>query len=412
MKAGTYGLTSLTALVIANMIGAGVFTTSGYALADLYTPERVLLAWAVAGGIALCGAYAYGALAEVLKESGGEYLYLSRLVHPAAGFIAGWVSLLAGFTGAIAFAALTLEAYVYPAHGWLAAGSIVLAACLHGIHKAPGAWVQNVMVGIKLLLLLWLPRAAMGSFGVGSASLTEAPPFSPSSFAESLLWISLSYAGFNAAIYVRGEAASGKAVRWALLLGTAIATVFYLLLNRVFVDTAPYSAIAGEAQVASIAVESLNQPFTTTLFKFVVPLALFTSVSAMILAGPRVYAQMAADGRLPQRLRFAADAAPPGQAIWFQAALALAVVGISTIRDLLTYLSLTLALSSVTAVASLFVVKRRQLATISYLSLAAAAIYIIMTLLTASIGAWLNPWQGLASLVTIATGYVVYRATV
>ena len=132
----------------------------------------------------------------------------------------------------------------------------------------------------------------------------------------------------------------------------------------------------------------------------------------MILAGPRVYAQMAADGRLPQRLRFAADAAPPGQAIWFQAALALAVVGISTIRDLLTYLSLTLALSSVTAVASLFVVKRRQLATISYLSLAAAAIYIIMTLLTASIGAWLNPWQGLASLVTIATGYVVYRATV
>ena len=106
-KPAAYGLTSLTALVIANMIGAGVFTTSGFALADLYTPERVLLAWAVAGGIALCGAYAYGALADVLTESGGEYLYLSRLVHPAVGFIAGWVSLLAGFTGAIAFAALS-----------------------------------------------------------------------------------------------------------------------------------------------------------------------------------------------------------------------------------------------------------------------------------------------------------------
>lgn len=408
-KPAAYGLTSLTALVIANMIGAGVFTTSGFALADLYTPERVLLAWAVAGGIALCGAYAYGALADVLTESGGEYLYLSRLVHPAVGFIAGWVSLLAGFTGAIAFAALTLEAYVYPVQGWLAAGSIVLAAFLHGIYKAPGAWVQNAMVGIKLLLLLWLPLAAMGSSGIGASTTTETPPFPPSSFAESLLWISLSYAGFNAAIYVRGEAVSGGAVKSALLIGTAVTTVFYLLLNRVFVDTAPYVEVAGQAQIAAIAVKSLNQPLTTSLFNFVVPLALFTSVPAMMLAGPRVYAQMAADGRLPKVLRFAADKAPPRQAIWLQAALALAVVAISSIRELLTYLSLTLALSSVTAVASLFVIRRRQVAKVSVLSLTIATLYIVMTLSTACIGAWLNPWQGLASVITIGTGYVAYR---
>ena len=409
-KPSAYGLTSLTALVIANMIGAGVFTTSGFALADLHTPERVLLAWAVAGGIALCGAFAYGALAEVLKESGGEYLYLSRLVHPAVGFVAGWVSLLAGFTGAIAFAALTLEAYVYPSHGWLAAGSIVLAAFLHGIYKAPGAWVQNAMVGIKLLLLLWLPLAAMGSYGTYEGlDMGALPPYKPSSFAESLLWISLSYAGFNAAIYVRGEAASGQAVKRALLIGTAITTVFYLLLNRVFVDTAPFVDVAGQPQVAAIAVKSLGQPFTTALFNFVVPLALFTSVSAMMLAGPRVYAQMANDGRFPKGLRFAEDAAPPRQAIWFQAAIALVVVGISSIRELLTYLSLTLALSSVTAVASLFVVKRRQRAHVSVLSLTGAALYIVMTLFTACIGAWLNPWQGLACLITIITGYAAYH---
>ena len=99
---------SLTSLVIANMIGAGVFTTSGFALGDLGTPGRVLLAWLVGGGVALCGALSYGALARRLTDSGGEYLFLSRAIHPLVGFLAGWVSLLAGFTGAIAFAAYAL----------------------------------------------------------------------------------------------------------------------------------------------------------------------------------------------------------------------------------------------------------------------------------------------------------------
>jgi len=105
---------SLTSLVIANMIGAGVFTTSGFALGDLGTPGRVLLAWLVGGGVALCGALSYGALARRLTDSGGEYLFLSRAIHPLVGFLAGWVSLLAGFTGAIAFAATAFAAYALP----------------------------------------------------------------------------------------------------------------------------------------------------------------------------------------------------------------------------------------------------------------------------------------------------------
>jgi APA family basic amino acid/polyamine antiporter len=110
-KAGAFGVWTLAALVVGNAIGAGIYTTSGYSLASLGSPEWVLLAWVTAGFIALCGALSYSMLVENLQESGGEYLYLSRSIHPLAGFIAGWISLLAGFPGAIAFAASAFEAY-------------------------------------------------------------------------------------------------------------------------------------------------------------------------------------------------------------------------------------------------------------------------------------------------------------
>ena len=106
-----YGLPSCTALVVASMIGAGVFTTSGYSLATLGTPPRVLAAWGVGGVLAVLGALCYGALAARLRESGGEYLFLSRTLHPALGFLSGWISLWAGFTAPIAVAAAAFGAY-------------------------------------------------------------------------------------------------------------------------------------------------------------------------------------------------------------------------------------------------------------------------------------------------------------
>ena len=110
-----FGLTTMTCVVIAGMIGSGVFTTSGFALADLQSPGRVLLAWFIGGLIALSGAVAYGELARRLPQSGGEYLYLSRMLHPFFGFLAGWISLTVGFSGSIALVALTFEVYVVPA---------------------------------------------------------------------------------------------------------------------------------------------------------------------------------------------------------------------------------------------------------------------------------------------------------
>ena len=219
------------------MVGAGVFTTSGFALADLQSPNRVLLAWLVGGGLAMCGAIAYGALAREIAESGGEYVFLTRLVHPAVGFLAGWVSLLAGFTSAIAFAAVTFEVYAFPTDGrppWLPEGglataAIVASALIHGWHKRLGVLGQNVVVALKLCLLVGFLGFAFSRYGGGQGwvmtSDAEATPFVWAVFAQSLMWISLSYAGFNAAVYVASEAKLPQAtVPKALWLGAGLVT--------------------------------------------------------------------------------------------------------------------------------------------------------------------------------------------
>ena len=157
-----FGLPSATALVVANMIGAGVFTTSGFALQDLGSRGQVMAAWVLGGLIALCGALSYGALVRRMAESGGEYLFLSRFVHPLVGFLAGWVSLLAGFTGAIAFAASAFETYALPPavrpdwlpEGMVGAGVILACGLLHARTVHHGLRTQNLVVILKLTLLV------------------------------------------------------------------------------------------------------------------------------------------------------------------------------------------------------------------------------------------------------------------
>ncbi|NIN36482.1 MAG: amino acid permease, partial [Gammaproteobacteria bacterium] len=155
------GLFTLIGLVIANMIGSGVFTTSGFAMGDLGSPALVVFAWFIGGCLALTGAVSYGALSQLMPESGGEYLFLSRAIHPIVGFIAGWISLLAGFTGAIAYAATAFEAYFSPTQmgnrlpeNLIATGVIVIAALAHGLRLRSGALLQNISVVVKLMFII------------------------------------------------------------------------------------------------------------------------------------------------------------------------------------------------------------------------------------------------------------------
>lgn len=368
-----YGLLSLSCLVVANMIGAGVYTSSGFALAELGTSARVLAAWIIAGGIAMLGAICYGGLARQLTASGGEYLFLSRAVHPLAGFLAGWVSLTAGFSGAIAYAAVTFEAYL-PEGTWFADQAPGTVACMlvglfGAIHIAglsAGARTQNVLVLAKLVLLAAFVVFGLtvifgdggggrGDGGAASGLATASAAASPvpiSALATSVMWFSFSYAGYNAAVYVAGNSTGGATVARSMLVATAVVTLLYLALNAVILWGTPSDALAGERDVLKIAAESVGGPVLQQMVIGVILLSLATSVSAMIQAGPHVYAQMARDGALPSAI-----APPPGGvprvAILVQTIVAIFLVLATDLQQLLDYLAFLLSFSSAATVACL-----------------------------------------------------------
>jgi len=360
------GFASASALVVASMIGAGVFTSSGFALEDLGTPGRVLLAWVLGGVSAACGALCYGALARAIPESGGEYTYLARTLHPLAGFLAGWISLLAGFTAPIAAAALGLEAYLdstfelglHPR--WTATAAILAAGVLHGLRLTPGVVAQNAVVGLKLALIgVFVGVGAWKLRALGPLAAPPPRPFDPGALAVSLVWISFAYSGWNAATYVAGEVRDAERnLPRSLLAGTAVVTAAYLALNAVFVHAAPLEALAGKAEVGAIAAEALGGSGLRRLLTLIVALALFTSVSSMVMAGPRVYARMAQDGFLPRFFEFRGDV--PGRAIVLQVAASIAVVWVAELRDLIGTIGFTLGLCAAAAVVGCLRLRARE----------------------------------------------------
>jgi APA family basic amino acid/polyamine antiporter len=357
---------SAVALIVANMIGAGAFTTSGYALEDLHRPPLVLLAWLVGGVLALCGALSYGALARRIPVSGGEYIYLGRIVHPLAGFLAGWLSLLVGFTAPIAAAALGLQAYLGNSLGgaarpeWIGTLAVLAAALMHGSRLRAGVALQNLAVGLKLLVIAGFIAVGFAWLPTSVAPPPSASPAAPlSAFAVTLVWISFAYSGWNAAVYVAGEVREPERnLTSSLLVGTLTVMGIYLALNAVFVYAAPPAQLAGRADIASAAAEALGGPEARRAVSLLVALALFTSISSMVMAGPRVYAQMAEDGFLPRWFR--QDEEVPRAAVALQAALAVGVVWMADLRALLGYIGFTLGLSAAATVAASIWLRARE----------------------------------------------------
>lgn len=356
------GLTSATTLVVASMIGSGIFSTTGFLLADLGSPLFVLAAWIVGGAQAMLGAVCYGALARRIPESGGEYCFLSRTLHPSVGYVAGWLSLLVGFSAPLAAAAYAFGKYAQP---WLggadpvASGAflILAGAIVHAIGVKEGAKAQDWVVFAKVAMLVLFIALAFGTMRP-PASVAH-PPFSISTFGVSLVWISFSYSGWNAAVYIGEEVRDPERnLPRSLLLGTGVVTLLYLLLNAVFVYSAPLSDLAGQLEVGRIAARSIGGPLLENAVAGLISVALITSVSSLVMAGPRVYAKMASDGYLPGWL--AMKAGPPRAAIGLQCALALLMLCTYSFEALLTYIGFTLNLSTAATVVALMVLRSRE----------------------------------------------------
>jgi len=360
-SASGYGLSTLVALVVTGMIGSGVFTTSGYALESLGSADLVLFAWAAAGIVALCGAAAYGALAIRMPQSGGEYLYLSRAVHPFAGFLAGLISIIAGFAGSTALAALACEKYAAPLlppdmhlpRATIATVVVLLCGVGHALAGRLAVRLTTAIVVVKMVAiggLIVAGRSLLGGRPLPEPATAAAVP--PAAFAATVMWMMYSYIGFNEAIYVAAEAhRPRRTVPLALLLGTLVTTVTYLLLNDVILRAAPVATLAGQPDVAAIAAAALGGPGFERWMRGAIALSTFSAVAGMMMAGPRVTNCMADDGLLP---RCFAGGVGIGRAALLQTLLAVALVQQTTILGLLNYLGVTLSLCSACTVATLW----------------------------------------------------------
>ena len=365
------GLPTLVMLVIASMIGIGCFVSSGFALMSLGNPSRVILAWVLCGGWAIAGAIGYGALAKRVPLSGGEYLYLTRLLHPSIGFLAGWISLVAGFTVPITAMAKTAITYALPdlpndhqASLW-ASLIIAVAVALHAVGVKAGATTQNLIVLVKLGLIValfvlaawqWNVAAVWQGHALAGSDTATIPSDVPGYIAllASMSWISLSYTGFNAAVYVAGESREARrTVPQAMLWATLVVMAIYVAMNAVFVWAADSKSVAQDpSTIAILAANNIGGLAGQQLLRFIVVLAVLSSVFSMLMAGPRVYAQMARDGVMPKFLDFTSGV--PRVAIILQGVLSIAVVWISTLEQLISYLGMTLSACSALAVASIW----------------------------------------------------------
>ncbi len=405
------------------MIGAGVFTTSGFSFDDLGSRQYVLLAWALGGLVAICGAISYGQLAQRITESGGEYLFLSRMLHPSVGFIAGWVSLLAGFTGAIAFAATAFEAYALPESirpDWYMQGivsilSIVVFGLMHSVYLRSGLVAQNLVVALKLILLVAFIVFAFSVFPdrwEGTKIESSQADFSIYAIASTLVWISLSFSGFNAAVYVTGEVAEAKKnVPRALLIGTLLVTFFYLALNYIFLFGPAPELVKGKLAIAGIASQAIGGNTLAMLVRVIVSIALLSSVSSMVIAGPRVYAKMANDGVFPKFFNTTIhnQTEIPVNAIWLQVVFASIVVGATTLRSLLDYLGFTLSVTAAATVACIFWTRKKRESSLRHLMFSSIAlVYVSTTIALAVLSAISRPQQLIGFVATLTTGLLLY----
>lgn len=390
MPAGHLGLSTGVGLVVANMIGAGVLLSAGFMVQEM-SAGVLLLAWVLGIFLAICGTLAYGALARVSGRSGGEYRYLRDYMHPVFGCLAGAGSLVLGFAAPIAVDALAIGAYAralgLDLDGRIVGTFVVLGmAGLHASGFRASDRTQNGMVAIKILMILLF--AAIGLLLGSHQWPSWSPPaasdgFPIEAFFASQYWIAFAMTGWNAAIYAASEFREPRRdVPRAMMIGCVGVGVVYLVINWIFVaNLEPENARVvfdyDETRITlgHAIMEKLAGPSGGAAMSLLIIFAFLAAISAMTLVGPRVYAEMAADGYLPSSLA-AKEGKPPALSILLQSALAVGLLWTHTILEAIASVGALLMASSALTCLAVFVVHRRaDLPLVSLGSRVAAAVY-------------------------------------
>jgi APA family basic amino acid/polyamine antiporter len=381
----TLGPFDAAALVISNVIGVGIFTTPGMVASLAPHPMAFLAAWIAGGALACAGAFSYAELAVLLPRAGGEYVYLREAFGALIAFMTGWTSFVAGFSGAIAAGAIGLSAYLgrffpaaadprpflsLPLHFFsleisprtlTALAAVFLLSAIHARGLGPGRTLQNLLAGLKVLALLALIGLGF-TLGRGSAAhLAPAPgaELHLSGWLLALIPVMFTYSGWNAASYLAEEVRDpDRSLPRALAMGTFTVVALYLLLNLLYLYALPMAGLAGVVHAGDAAAEALFGPRGAEFLAPLTLLAVAGGLSAMILAGPRVYFAMARDGLFPA---VAARVHPryrtPAVAIMAQAAWSGFLVLSGKFEQILIYTGFAIVLFSGAAVLALFVLR-------------------------------------------------------
>jgi len=422
-------------IVVANIIGAGIFTTSGLLMGSLGNVTVMITLWVVGGIIALCGALSYSELGAAMPRAGGEYTFLSQLFHPSVGFLSGWVSFIAGFSAPIAASAIGFSEYFYRAFpavadlplfsGWLspegtkkflAAAVIILFTAIHARGLSFGAKIQNILTILKIGLLValiivgfWLGKGDWSHFSQHEAFKFDLSGLKTGGLA--LLWIMFAYSGWNAATYIGSEVKNpGKNIPRALIFGTLSVMAIYFLLNIFFVYAVAPADMKGVVSVGGLAVGNAFGAQADTVVSLLISFALFSSLSAYLILGPRVYYAMSNDGYFFKSIsKVAPKSHVPVRAILLQGALSLVMVVSGTFDQILTYMGFALGLFPLLAVAGVFILRKSSK---NYVKMPGFPVAQVIFLLASGgmllLSFFERPVESGIALVTVMVGLPVY----
>jgi APA family basic amino acid/polyamine antiporter len=413
-------------VVIANMVGTGVFTSLGFQLLDIQSVSLILLLWIVGGIIALCGALTYAELGAQLPRSGGEYHFLSQLYHPGLGFVSGWISITVGFAAPIALAAMTFGAYLGAAVGGvnqtLAAALLVGAlGFLHCYSRATSGKTQVLFTALKVILIVVFSVAALiaSDYPVALPSLPAAgdlTSFKSGAFAVALIYVNYAYTGWNSATYLIDELEDPtRRLPRVLFVGTLAVMGFYLLLNFVFLSVAPIEALQGQLEIGVIAAQYAFGATGGQLMGLMLSLLLISTVSAMLMAGPRVLLVIGQDFPTFGWLAKTNASGMPFIAILSVVALSMVLVLTSSFESVLVFSGFVLSLNTLLTVGGVFRLRALGLLNAERYQTwgypVTPLLYLGLTLWTLIYILIQRPTEGLMGLLVVAIGGVFYGLT-
>lgn len=353
------GLVTATAIVVANMVGTGVFGSLGYQLLGIPSGFPIMVLWIVGGIVSLCGAVCYAEIASIFPKSGGEYHLLSRTWSPLIGFLAGWISVTVGFAAPIAANAALMGSYlgrIFEINPLVPALIIViLVAIIHlGNLKNIGRF-QSVFTYAKVALILALGVICFSSVGAGTVSFLpqegDRELITSSAFAISFVYVLYAYTGWNAAVYMMDEVKRPeKTVPLALLIGTVVVTALYVFLNASFLYSTPVDTLAGEAEVGFVAAEQVLGAKGGMTMGILISFGLISTISSMTWAGPRVAAAMGRDHRRFGLFAKTNANGVPALAIALQSLIVVVLVLSASFDQIIHYVQAILTVSSLMVV--------------------------------------------------------------